>query len=480
MASRRGLPSGNVRVEARYMVDAFDELHELGQGIEDRPAEFSDDALALAYSTRHDGEVVFVPALGRWLRWNGHKWAEDDTLTVFDLVRAVCRSAGARAEADGKGVGGLTLARSLCSARTIANAERIARSDPRHVRRIEEFDADPWALNTPSGIVDLRTGAMKAPLADDLHSKATAVGPNGECPRWLQFLKQITQDNTPLVDYLQRWAGYTLTGLIRDHAFLFAWGPGGNGKSVLLGTVAAVLGDYATTAMADVFTVARSEQHPTHLASLRGARMVLVSETEEGRPWAESRIKSLTGGDRISARVMRGDPFEFSPTFKLWIAGNHRPVLRNPDPALRRRLQLVPLTFVPPRPDVLLSEALREEMPGILAWAIRGCLAWQRDGLNPPKVVLEAAADYFAEQDSVANWFAEQCDRGDTFETPARQLFTDWQIWARIRGEEPGTEKRFSAALERLAAKKRTNRGVAFLGIALRPAPSGDDLEEEC
>ena len=273
--------------------------------------------------------------------------------------------------------------------------------------------------------------------------------------------------------YIRRWAGYTLTGIVREHAFLFTWGPGGNGKSVLLGTVAAALGDYATTAMADVFTATRNEQHPAHLASLRGARMVLVTETEEGRPWAESRIKSLTGGDRISARFMRGDPFEYSPAFKLWIAGNHRPALHNPDPAMRRRLHLMPLTYVPPAPDTRLPDALKDELPGILAWAIRGCTDWQREGLNPPQAVQDASAEYFAEQDSVANWFAERCERTRGAETSTRALFTDWQQWAKARGEDARTENRFSGAMERFAAKRKTATGKVFVGVRLLPSETG-------
>lgn len=357
----------------------------------------------------------------------------------------------------------------MASAPTVAAVDKLARSDRRHARAPDEFDADPWALNTPGGVINLRTGEARLHRRGDLFTKVTAVAPGGRCPRWLRFLLQITQRDKALVRYLQRFIGYSLTGITNEHAFVFLWGPGGNGKSVLLGTIAAMLGDYATAAMADVFTVTRSEQHPTHLAWLRGARFVVVTETEEGRPWAESRIKSLTGGDRISARVMRGDPFEFQPAFKLWIAGNHRPVLLNPDPAMRRRLNLVPLTFVPARPDTNLPDVLRLELPGILAWAIRGCIAWQRDGLNPPDVVRRASDEYFAEQDSIGNWFAERCERTTGREnTPSRVLYADWREWSTVRGEVPGSEKWFSESLQRIAAKKRTGGGVVFLGVRLR------------
>lgn len=421
----------------------------------------SDDALALAFSDRHEGEILYVPVWRTWLRWDGCRWVRDETLAIFDMARALLREKAAIADKQ---------AARIASAGTRAAVEQMARSDRRHARHPDQFDADSWALNTPGGVVDLRTGKMRAHRRSDLHTKVTGAAPGGECPRWLRFLAEITQNNPDLIAYLQRWAGYTLTGDTREHGFLFLCGPGGNGKSVLLGTLAAALGSYATTAMADVFTAVRNEQHPTHLASLQGARMVVVSETEEGKAWAESRLKSLTGGDKISARVMRGDPFEFLPQFKLWIAGNHRPVLHNPGPAMRRRLHLVPLTFVPQPQDTTLPEALKAELGGILKWAIEGCLAWQRDGITRPSVVEDAGREYFAEQDNVAAWFAERCDRMAGVKAPSRALFDDWKKWALARGEEPGTEKSFSAKLAEHAAKQRTARGMVFLGVSLRLA----------
>jgi P4 family phage/plasmid primase-like protien len=258
-----------------------------------------------------------------------------------------------------------------------------------------------------------------------------------------------------------------------EHAFAFLFGPGKNGKSVLLSTMAAMLGDYAKVAMADVFTAGTSEQHPTHLAALRGARLVLVTETAQDRPWAEARLKALTSGDRTTARVMHGDPFEFTPQFKLWIAGNHRPALKNPDAAMRRRLHLVPLTYVPANPDPHLAEALRAELPGILAWAIRGCLAWQQQRLDPPAVIISATDSYFEDEDTLAEWVNARCRLEPTAETGSRMLFLDWKEWCSSRNEGPGTEKRFSEALERHAVKKRTKAGAVFKGLKLLPSDTG-------
>ncbi len=444
--------------------DAGFTIQETTNGQHILPPRFSDDALASTFSARHDGQLLYVPSWSSWLNWNGSKWAKDDVLGVYDAARIICREVAADA-AEQKG--GESIAKAITSASTVSAVERLARSDPRHARTPDAFDADPWLLNTPGGVVNLRSGRLRPHNPDDMLTKVAGATPSGSCRRWIRFLIQITQGNRKLIRYLQRFIGYTLTGCITEHAFLFAYGPGGNGKGVLFSIIAAILGDYATTAMHDVFMVSRNDQHPTNLAALRGARMVAVTETEEGRQWAEARVKAITGGDKISARVMRGDPFEFTPVCKLWFSGNHKPPLRNPDAAMRRRMNLVPLTFVPAKPDTGLGDALMAELPGILAWAIRGCLEWQRIGLEPPPIVTEATDEYFAAQDSLAQWLETNCERDLKGWTTTRTLFSDWKSWMLDRGEEPGTEKAFSDAMLKHAPKERKNAGMAFIGIRL-------------
>ncbi|WP_160299753.1 phage/plasmid primase, P4 family [Belnapia sp. F-4-1] len=441
------------------------------QTAESEPPEYSDDAVALAFSSRHAGDLLFVPEWGYWVRWDGARWARDTTLAVFDLVRVVCREQAAQAEANTKGGAGWIS--KIASGQKVAAVERLARADRRHARAADLFDADPWEFNTPDGVVNLRTGKMRRQRTSDLFTKVAYVAPGGDCPRWQAFLFEIMQGDAEAVAYLQRWAGYLLTGLTREHGFLFAFGPGGNGKSVLVNTLAAVLGDYATTSPMETFMVSSTDRHPTDLAALRGARLVVASETEAGRALAESRIKALTGGDKIAARFMRGDFFEYAPVFKLVMVGNHRPSIRSPDDAMRRRLHLLPITFKPPQPDHDLQERLRAELPGILAWAIEGCLAWQREGLGKPRVVADATAEYFAEQDMLAQWLAERCEAVPRNEAPSAALYRDWRAWAEGRGEVAGTNKAFSAVLERYHAKKRTAAGMVFVGLRLRPSDTG-------
>ena len=278
------------------------------------------------------------------MHWDGRRWERELTLRAFDLARAVCREAG-------EGLENAKLRARILSAGTRAAVENLARSDRAHAAVPEQWDADPWVLNTPGGIVDLETATILPhdPLA--YHTKITAVAPGGDCPLWRDFLARITDSDDDLQAYLQRSAGYALTGSIREHVLQFGYGTGANGKGTYLNSLAGIMGDYACTAPMETFAATSGERHPTDLAMLRGARLVTAQETEQGRRWAEAKIKALTGGDPISARFMRQDFFTFKPQFKLFIAGNHRPGLSGVDEAIRRRMHLVPFNVTIPEED---------------------------------------------------------------------------------------------------------------------------------
>jgi putative DNA primase/helicase len=426
-------------------------------------AEFSEDGLALEFSARHADTLRYVAMWGSWLHWNCQQWQRERTLKVYDEARTVCREAVDR--------GGD--AKRLLSAKTVAAIETLARSDRRHATTADVWDADAWVLNTLGGIVDLRTGNLLPHDAGRHITKITAVAPGGDCPRWRLFLDEISAGDRELQDFLQRVIGYALTGSTSEHALFFAYGTGANGKGVFLNTVAAILADYAKTAPMETFTATQGDRHPTELAGLMGARLVTAQETEQGRRWAESKIKSMTGGDPISARFMRQDFFEFVPQFKLLIAGNHKPGLRGVDEAIRRRLHLIPFTVtIPPeKRDKDLAEKLRDEWGGILQWMIDGCLEWQRDGLNPPAIVREATAAYLAAEDALAQWLDECCACDAAYAERSGALFASWKALADAAGEYAGSQKRFSQSLEdRGFARDRGGEGERlFRGLTLRP-----------
>lgn len=449
------------------------------QVVDARPPEFSDEALALLFAQQHAEDLRWVNPWGKWLHWDGCRWKPEDSLLAFDKARAICRTEAARVPTKQR-----KLAAAVASSKTVAAIERLAKADRRLAAFNDQWDLDPLLLNTPDGTVDLSTGELRSHRKQDHLTKVTAVTPGGECPLWLAFLDRAMGGDGDLVRFIQRVAGYSLTGLTIAHALFFFYGTGRNGKGVLLGTLAQILGDYSRVAPVETFIDSRAERHPTDLAMLRGARLVSAQETEQGRAWAESKIKALTGGDKITARFMRMDYFEFIPQFKLIVAGNHKPGLKNVDEAIRRRLHLVPFTVTIPEDEVDpdLPEKLRAEWPGILQWAIDGCLDWRDLGLAPPAAVRDATAEYMQAEDAFALWIGERCSTEKRDECEVGSLFKSWVGWADRAGEVAGSMKRFSQALQdrgfspfRNALGKR-----AFKGIRVLPQEdSGDQWRRE-
>jgi putative DNA primase/helicase len=441
-----------------------------GNGVDRALPAFTEEALALSFAETHAGSLRHVAAWGKWLSFDGSRWCLDDTLFAFSLVRVLCREAACNCNEKNITV-------TLASAKTIAAVERLAKSDRRIAATIEQWDADPWLLNTPQGIVDLRTGQTESHRADAYMTKITRVAPDRSFPTplWSAVIDRATGKDKALAGYLQRLFGYALTGSTREHSLHFAYGTGANSKGTIINTIAECMGDYHTAAPIETFTASMVDRHPTELADLHGARMVTATETEEGRRWAESRIKTLTGGDRIKARFMRQDFFWYVPQFTLIIMGNHRPGLRSVDEAIRRRFHLVPFTVtIPPHErDNQLPEKLKAEWPGILQWQIDGCLEWQRHGLAAPQAVTSATADYLEAQDTLAAWI-EECIEEDPKAWESRAaLFESWSNWASASSEHIGTRATFLGKLERRFEPQRQpgtgSRG--FRGLRLkRPA----------
>jgi putative DNA primase/helicase len=432
----------------------------------DLAPEFSDDALALEFTARHAHELRYVAKWGTWLHWDGTRWKFEDTLKAFDLARAVAREfANACSKPDSKP--------KIASAAKAAAIEKLARADRRHAATVDQWDPDPWLLNTPGGIIDLRTGNTLSHDPERYMTKITAVAPDGDCSLWQKFLAEITGGDAELQAFLQRISGYALTGSIREHALFFFYGTGGNGKGVFLNTLTAILRDYASVAPMEAFVVAQGERHPTDLAGLRGARLVAAQETERGRRWAESRIKAITGGDRITARYMRQDFFTYSPAFKLVIAGNHKPSLNAIDEAIRRRFHLVPFTVTISAPDRELPDKLSVEWPGILAWMIEGCRSWLQHGLNPPDAVRAATAAYLSEEDSLAQWIEQCCVTGKGQWGIGARLWESWRRSAEANKELPGSRKAFAEGMAAHGYPKVKNKGVrGYAGIDLKPDES--------
>ena len=463
------LPDAEVETIAqsicKYQPESSDET-------DDRPVGFTDDALALRFSEQYAEDWRYVAAWGYWLHWDGKCWRRENTLRAFDLARLVCREAAMQCEK-------ISVATKVASANAVAAVERLARADRRHAATTEQWDSEPWLLNGTTGIVDLRTGQVMPHDRTRYSTKMAAAGivaGQGQPARWLAFLNDVTDGDTELQGYLARMAGYMMTGNTSEHALFFLYGTGANGKSVFVNTLAAVLGDYATNAPIDTFMETKTDHHPTDVAGLRGARLVTAIEVEKGRRWAEAKIKSLTGGDKICARFMRQDFFEYKPQFKLLIAGNNKPSIREVDEAMKRRLHLIPFTVTIPasKRDHALSEHLLEECDGILKWALDGCLEWQRIGLKPPTSVMSATEEYLEAEDALGRWLSEECVQHSNSRTPTDELYQSWKAWTEKWGEYTGTLRKFSDDLYKRgfdrsrSSKKRFIQGLALNGDAVQ------------
>lgn len=427
----------------------------------------SEDGLALRFTQHYHADWRYVAAWGQWLMWDGQRWRREDTLAATDLIRQVCRQSALQADSP-------RIAARLSNSSTVAGVERLVRVDRRHAGTTDEWDADAWLLNTPGGVVDLRTGNLRPHQRSERMTKLARATPRSgaACPIWQQFIAQVTQGDAQMQSYLQRMFGYCLTGLTSEHALFFLYGTGANGKSVFVNTLFTILGDYAANAPMDTFMETRGDRHPTDLAGLRGSRFVGATETEQGRRWNESKIKEITGGDPVTARFMRQDFFTYVPQFKLVIAGNHKPAIRNIDEAMRRRLHLIPFTItVPPeKRDKHLQAKLLAEADGILAWGIEGCLQWQAQGLKPPQAVVEATQDYFGDEDALGRWMEERCTLSKAATALSAELFGDWRRWAEASGEFVGSQKRFAdLLLTRGLSKWRNSMGLrGFRGLSLK------------
>ena len=441
----------------------------------------SDHDMAREFADRFGTRLRYIAALKQWLVWDDRRWAIDSTESHFrlmtDFLASSVRTIIAMLQKDNKPQSGNKapsyeeLKNALKSANKASSVLRVARTDTFVRSTLDQWDVDPFLLNTPDGIVDLKTGRLR-PHEAALHmTKITPAGHGGSPARFLEFLNEITGGNIATIDFLQRYAGYCLTGSVDEQVFAFLNGGGQNGKGVLTSALSYAMGDYAMVGNLDLIVEKAHENHPADLARLRGARLVAIPETERNKFFAEARLKAITGGDAIAARGMHQDWFEYQPQFKFLIAGNDRPRLRSVDKAIRRRLILIPLNveIAEDRKDPRLLQKLQAEAGGILQWMIDGCLAWQRMGLALPPEILAASAAYFQGEDMLGQWIAECCHRQPSSAAYLSELYESWSKFANEEGlKSPGTKNQLSKDLDKLGFKKdRGEKGVRIHGLTV-------------
>lgn len=377
----------------------------------------TETANAARLIARFGGDVRFVGPWKKWLCWDGKRWEADADLKLQGMAIQISRGLWADLAAVEPGTEAMRSALAFVKASNRANAVAamvtLARS---YVPvSVDELDSHVWLLNLANGTLDLRTGEVKEHDRADYLTKLSAVcfDPLATCPLWEKFLGEVFDEDDELIGYVRRLVGYTLTGSQREHVLPFLHGSGANGKSTFLHVLFHLLGpDYATKAPQELLLAKHGETHPTEKAGLFGRRLVFSNETEAGRRLAETQVKALTGGDRVEARRMREDFWEFEPTHTIWISGNHKPAVRGTDYGIWRRLKLIPflVQFGPERQDRELPEKLLAELPGVLNWALAGLRDWLDNGMQEPDVVKSSTSDYAAEEDLLGQFLADFCD----------------------------------------------------------------------
>jgi len=428
-------------------------------GYEDAP-DRSHELLAQIFVKEHNHEARYVPAWDAWMLWDGKRWKKDEQLTTFTWARKVCRKVANKLNSP-----------SLAAVSPYESVLKIARSDPSIVATHDQWNKDLSLLNTPAGTVDLKTGELNQHNPNDYITKITKVAPGKtDCVKWKEHLNLVLSETKELVDYHQRLFGYCLTGETSEQMFAFAWGEGLNGKSITFNTIMKAMGDYAQAAQMETFTATKNEQHPTGLARLQGARLVVVSENEQGKRLRESIIRTLTGQDPIVARFMRQDEFEYFPEFKLIMFGNHKPALSDVGINMKRRLHFLPYTVTIPndKVDRNFDKVLEQEIAGILQWMIEGAAQWHKDGLKAPDAVVEATDNYFTEQDWFQR-FMDECLVSDKNAFTETKIIVKYQhIWAEANGEWKLRDRDLGDALEQRGIKhKKTKKQRGYVGIRI-------------
>jgi putative DNA primase/helicase len=475
---RAALQSGLPKVEARATLDRAllaGKTKPLSlSGFGGRP--LTDLGNAERLVDRHGRSFRYVHSFGPFFIWDGARFRKDETLAIELLAKDTVRHIYAEATTVTDDEVRKAIARHARGSESMVRIKamvRLAQSETVIAVRAGDLDTNRWKLNVVNGTVDLRTGTLLPHEPEDLITKLAPVkfDPSAKCPTFDSFLDRIMDGKTALIEFMQRAVGYMLTGLTEEQVLFFFYGTGANGKTTLLNTLLALFGDYGKQADPELLVAKRGEAHPTGVADLAGARLAVCVEVEQGKRLAEALLKQLTGGDRIKARFMHRDFFEFEPTHKLCLAANHKPVLRGMDRGLWRRIRLVPFNVTIPEDeqDKALAEKLSEELPGILAWAVRGCSEWQRVGLDPPVEVRAATEAYRDEMDTIGDFITDRCVLSANAQEETGKLRKAYERWCEDAGETPLGTRAFSQALEARglekgrAAKKRLRRGIRLI-----------------
>lgn len=409
------------------------------------------------------GRLVYTEERG-FMVWTGNRWEPSDA-----QAEAMAQNALMQLQYED-----YTLAKDMQTARGVSNIIRLVK--PRTLGRLEEFDSHPDLLNTMSGVIDLRTGAIREHHPELRCSRITHANAHyditAKAPTWESFLLRIMDGDTDMVDYLRRAAGYSLTGHVNEQVLFFCHGSGSNGKSVFIETLQKLLNQYACVLNKNaLMDSVKQSGIPNDIARLSNTRYVAVSEVSQGEWLDEGRVKDLTGDDVITARFMRREFFDFHPQFKLWARGNHKPEIKGNDYGIWRRIHLIPfmVRFADEEKDRQLKYKLEAELDGILAWAVRGCFEWREMGLQPPHKVRSAIEEYKSEMDVVGQFITDCCELSHIYSIHAGDLYKAYKDWCDFTGHRAMSMIRFGRSLtQRPGIARDASNYVSYSGIQLK------------
>ncbi len=429
----------------------------------------------------------------RWMVWNGLYWAADadgeaeraaiDTARWRNTANWLASAQETEKEAKKKFLEDYLEALEGESVRGINATLEVAKNLRNIASVATDYDRDTFLLTVGNGTLDLRNGELRSAWPEDLITRATRIHYNSTaaCPRWLQFLDEVFEADSALINFIQRSVGYSLTGDTREQCMFILHGNGANGKSTFLETVRRLVGPHAVTTPFATFMNQRNVGGPRNdLAALVGARLVLASEAGQDASFDEAVVKQVTGQDTIACRYLYGEFFEYKPQFKIWLATNYKPAIHGGDDAIWRRIRLIPFNrqFKGDNRDRELLEKLKAELPGILAWAVRGGLDWQRNGLGKPKTMVEATLEYRQESDQIRRFISERCLVDKTYSVAGKRLYDAYVQFCQQQGEKYLANNIFAAEIaKRGYTKDRTSKGVFYHGISLISREPGDEDE---
>ena len=472
------------------MLEAFGDLSADVAGGEvvseaEKAEQFSDKANSASLVKRVRGRACYCSSTG-WMFYDGRRWAVDQRDSIVEEAKAVARAnveAAVAEPVDDIRKAMLKAAKACLAEKRIKAMASLSQSDPAMRVLATDFDSDPWLLNVLNGTIDLRTGDLRPHRPEAMITKLAPVeyDPAAVCPTWDAFLYRILEGNQDLIRFLQEAVGYSLTGDVREQVVFLLYGTGANGKSTFLETLTDMLGDYWAKMNPETLMEQRrfAGSASEDIALLAGSRLVTSVEVPAGHPLNTSAIKSLTGGDTVQARYLYKSSFTFRPQFKAFVAMNQKPTIHDPTEGIWRRIRLIPFTVtIPPEErDKDLPVRLRRELPGILAWAVRGCLGWQQQGLSTPTEVSAATEGYRKEQDVLAAFLADCCEVGAGLTVAKKTLVTAYSTWCQEAGEEPLPTRIFTKLLtERGFGQGRTRSTRLITGLTLIESMSAAEV----